>query len=196
MINSLRNSARASVFRELMNHVRNSDRDAEALQGLLRGHDLRSELQDGGDAVEEGLGAHLYEARDEFGFGVRLEGCEERIAALFPFIGDVEAELIVLIRGEWRAFVWLTQTVHVRPGWFPNLRLRLIAHLNVILLPSTDIPLLLLVELGGWWRELDALLALLSVRLCFAVAGGGCLCSRPFSNARLAISFEGEQLCL
>ena len=60
---------------------------------------MRSELRDGEDPVEEGLGAHLYEARDEFGFGVRFEVGEERIAALFPFIGDVEAELIVLIRG-------------------------------------------------------------------------------------------------
>ena len=94
MINGPQNSVRPSVFREPINDVTNSDRDAEGLQGLLRGGDLRSELRDGEDAVEEGLGAHLYEARNKSGFGVRFKVREERVAALYPFIAAVEAELM------------------------------------------------------------------------------------------------------
>ena len=99
LINSLQNSLRSSIFREPINHITNSDRDAQWLQDLLRGRDLRSELRDGEDPVEEGLGAHLDEARDEFGFGVRFEVGEEGVAAFFPFIAAVEAELMGERRG-------------------------------------------------------------------------------------------------
>jgi hypothetical protein len=100
LINSLQNSRRAPAFREPIHHIANGHRDAEGLQRLLRGGYLGRELRGGEDVVEERLGAHLDEARDEFGFGVRFEVREERVAALLPFIAAVEAELVGNINNE------------------------------------------------------------------------------------------------
>lgn len=68
-------------------------RNSNVRQILPRLHHLRRQLIWRQHPVIQRLRPKLESAGDEAGFGVRMEGVEERRAAVFPFGGAVEAEL-------------------------------------------------------------------------------------------------------
>ena len=96
-VNRIEDVLRAATLLVPVRKLADGDRDREAREVLFCEDDLFCKLAVREDVVEERLGPELQHPRHELGARVRVQIGEERVAAAYPDVVPVKAELWVEI---------------------------------------------------------------------------------------------------